>query len=235
MLLNIWKRHFFTFFLLAALTKSLFSTLSTVCHTLYSPTISPCFRHLPPYSIDKNLLREQNRAFSPSGFFGSSPYKNSQYFRKNCRYFRKNSQYFCFFCPYFCSCDLIPADFSCNNEEGLKGLTGNNSWRLHATCSETLRSQPASLCCQKKSGMTSRSRAHHAASFVKSIQLLGIPTSGNRAQGASTEHCAPPGRLAALIFSGIRTSDTLRFHPGRFRTRDSGQSDCASQILPKQH
>ena len=147
MLLNIWKRHFFTFFLLAALTKSLFSTLSTVCHTLYSPTISPCFRHLPPYSIDKNLLREQNRAFSPSGFFGSSPYKNSQYFRKNYRYFRKNyryfrknyryfrknSQYFCFFCPYFC--DLIPADFSCNNEEGLKGLTGKNSWRLHATCS----------------------------------------------------------------------------------------------------
>lgn len=144
------KKAFFYIFLASNLDKELvFNAIHRLSHTLL-PTISRCFRHLPPYSIDKNLLREQNRAFPPSGFFGSSPYKNSQYFRKNYRYFRKNCQYFCFFCPYFCSCDLFPADFSCNNEEGLKGLTGKNSWRLHATCSETLRSQPASLCCQKR-------------------------------------------------------------------------------------
>ena len=140
---------------------------------------------------------------------------------------------------FFLSLLLFLRPFSCRFQLQQRGGTQRlNRKKLVAPARHLLRDTPlpASLpLLPKKSGMTSRSRAHHAASFVKSIQLLGIPTSGNRAQGASTEHCAPPGRLAALIFSGIRTSDTHRFHPGRFRTRDSGQSDCASQILPKQH
>ena len=140
---------------------------------------------------------------------------------------------------FFLSLLLFLRPFSCRFQLQQRGGTQRlNRKKVRGACTppaprHSAPSQPPSAA--KKSGTTSRSRAHHAASFVKSIQLLGIPTSGNRAQGASTEHCAPPGRLAALIFSGIRTSDTHRFHPGRFRTRDSGQSDCASQILPKQH
>ena len=58
------EKAFFTFFLLATLTKSLFSTLSTVCHTPYSPHHFSLF---PPSAA--LLHRQKSDSGAKPGFF----------------------------------------------------------------------------------------------------------------------------------------------------------------------